>query len=419
MAQLSALLLFTILAFRLTTGSIIILKDYALLAFALYGLFIFLMVLGVAGSEDIPNGLFASARSAVYLATAIALYLLLSNTAELELHRTLSTTILFAAPVFYIVFLSSAVYAGVNVPKVLFEGFATGNPNYIQFSLFNKAFNALGSADEEFSSAARHGVMVVLCTFSLANLCLAQARSAAGTFLSWSVFAVAFISLSRTITISLLIIGALFIIRNLSSKELKLRYVVLFFACVLCLAAWLLTNADSAVASVLMIKFGEDIVNNPRLFEYSQVLGLIADHAFFGWGTGTPIEFNLTGSEYPHNFILYGWHQLGIFGLLTSSAFVVVVANQVWFAFRSALFYAAQREQQLSNAFMLGASLLIFVLVRLMFAKAGLLALAEWIAFTVGMASITKAHHEAGRQMESDKLTGIGAARGLVRPRFL
>ena len=78
------------------------------------------------------------------------------------------------------------------------------------------------------------------------------------------------------------------------------------------------------------------------------------------------------------------WHQLGVIGFFCALTFMLLVVAYIFMGVLRSSRYA-RCDRQRSGLYMVSSTLLCIVLVRLLFAKAGLLAVPEWVALAIAL----------------------------------
>lgn len=352
--------------------------------FAVYFSFIATLVLGlfwserpVAGMREIINLIFYSSSAMLFLAW------LRSLPERLVLH-TLAASARIVVPGFALLYLVSAIIAGVNIPQVVLQAVSTGNPNFLQYQLFAVVFNFGDPSSGSLSSAARHGVFLSLVSVSFTSIMLR--KLAPTTSIWWSLGAIGFtiLSLSRSVLFGIALASILVLVRHFRVGSGLRRGPTVAFLCFSFALIFAGVGPVAGVRSLVQDKFLVDVVNNPRVAELPQVLRLLNESPLLGRGTGTPLLLDELLAEYPHNFVLYGWHQAGILGLLTSVAFLWLLVANVITGLRLAVQFRGDSPLS-SNRHLLSAMLLCLVVARLFFAKAGLLAIPEWVAISLAI----------------------------------
>ncbi|MEO0329691.1 MAG: O-antigen ligase family protein [Pseudomonadota bacterium] len=352
--------------------------------FKIYGLFTVALLAGLTRTEDFGAGVSAIARSVVYMTLAYFFYIWLRTIPVEKCVNTLANSVFYVVPAFFVIFWMSSIFAGVDIIKQVLHALSTGNPNWLQYQVFAVVLNN-GVLDENgLSSAARHGIMVSLMTVAHLHLFLRRRKSLLGTALCIFVYSFVFFSLSRSAILALLLGYICVFSVKLVTRQLPITRLVFLGGSLFLVVVFSGVLQNSGLLSIFSEKFVSDIANNPRVHEFIQIVDRINTHAVLGWGTGSPLNLFGLNAQYPHNFILYGWHQAGIVGLLISTLFfgfvVATLCKGLSLSMRN-----ARSAPRVSRACLLSAALMCIVVVRLMFAKAGLLAVPEWIALCLSV----------------------------------
>jgi hypothetical protein len=362
------------------------------LAIKSYAIFLMCLTFGFTYTQDSGEGFVALVRGAAYLSLSYLFYAWLRSIPEDRCIRTLSRAIFYAAPAFFLIFLIAANSAGVNILKEVQFMLSSGNPNWLQYRIFTVVLNN-GVIDEGgYSSAARHGIMVSLMTVAHLHLMLRPEKSRVGSALAYFIYFFVFFSLSRSAILGMLLGYLCAATVQIFAGTFPIKR--FFFIGSLPLAFVMATGflQSSGISLIFADKFVSDVADNPRIYEFLQIIDLLETHAIFGWGTGTPLGLEGVEAQYPHNFILYGWHQAGLLGLAATTLFVAVIITGIFSGLSNAVRWS-RADAVRSRVHLLGAMLFCIVFVRLMFAKAGLLALPEWIALSLAVYAQRVASH--------------------------
>jgi len=348
--------------------------------FLTYFLFLAALMAMLPFSGDLLAGTTAIVRGIVYSTLAFCTYAWLRLEDPEDRCRELSRAIFWVAPGFFAVFYLSAMAAGVNLIDAIVHTVTTGNPYILQYRMFNLVLNG-GVVEDGLSSAARHGIVISLLSAVFLHVFLRERKSLLGTLLCIAIVLFALLSLSRSALLGAALGLMCYALFRLAEGRIRWARVLLFVG--VGFIAMNLGNVNtSGLTAILSEKFVSDIANNPRVMEFFQIVDRISDRAVFGWGSGTGLNLFGLEAQYPHNFILYGWHQAGLIGFAISLFFTILVVQYIFFATSSSMRYA-KIDQRVARMYCLSAMLMCFVLVRLMFAKAGLLAVPEWIALAL------------------------------------
>jgi O-antigen ligase len=347
--------------------------------YIVYFLFLLVLTLMLPFSGDLGAGFTAVARGVAYSTLAYFTYAWLIQEDPEVRSRELSSAIYWVAPGFFAFFYLSSLTSGVNLIEALVHAVSTGNPYVLQYRMFNLVLND-GAADGGLSSAARHGIVISLLTCVYLHLILRDRKSLLGTALCVAVILFALLSLSRSALLGAFLGLICYSFYRLAQQTFP--WVKVMFAAVVGLLVFLMNEGGGGLSQVLQEKFVSDVSDNPRVHEFSQTLGRINERVLFGWGTGT--HQNLTGldAQYPHNFVLYGWQQAGMLGFGLTFAFLALVVHFIGFTTSRAMRFS-RTDRTAARLFILSAMLMCFVLTRLLFAKAGLLAVPEWVALSL------------------------------------
>lgn len=345
--------------------------------FVVYFVFLGALAMGLPLSQDLGAGMTAVARGTVYSVLGYFTYMWLLNEEPKVRIGQLANAVFWVVPGFFAIFYISALSAGVDLIGTVIQTFSTGNPYYLQYRMFNVTLNG-GITEDGLSSAARHGIVISLLTVIYLHLLLRRMPSRLGNALCIAVVMFALLSLSRSALLGAALGLICYMFFRLAERKIKWTRVILVLGLGFALAL-AQGGLGDGLSTILREKFLEDILNNPRVFEFLQIVERLNERPVFGWGTGTGLGLFALDAQYPHNFILYGWHQTGLIGLAITVFFVFVIITYIVKCTSSAMRHAPS-DRDVARLFILAAMLMCFVLVRLMFAKAGLLAVPEWIA---------------------------------------
>ncbi|MCA0849969.1 O-antigen ligase family protein [Salipiger thiooxidans] len=357
-------------------------KDVVLLK--VYATYTAMLAVGIVASQDIGEGASSVLRSIAYGALAYLFYAYLRTLPVERCLKTLRVAVFYVFPAFALFYMISANLAGVNLLKSLQQAAMTGNPNLIQFQMFQVVLNNGVLDEDKLSSAARHGIMISLMTAAHLHMLMRTEKSRAGTLVCAFIYFLVFFSLSRSSILGLFLGVACIVVKQISAHQFRYARYLLLAMAVAVIVPTSGVFSGGGVSVILEEKFVGDIVDNPRVYEYSRVFDKIGEKVLFGWGTGTPQDIEGLKAQYPHNFLTYSWHQIGFLGFLVALSFLLLVVSYIVLGVVRSTRYA-RIDPQRSGMYMVSSTLLSIVLVRLLFAKAGLLAIPEWVALSLSL----------------------------------
>ena len=375
--------------------------------FIIHPILLGVLLASVPLSEQPGTGLFIVVRMSAYYIFGVVTFLWLSTLSRSELSNTLSKAVFFVVPWIFLVFGYYIAISGTNIIDVFLNAVRSGNPNYIQYHLFVMVLNKgslEGLSEEEMIDAAgRHGIMIFLIIIFFSRILIPrQAESrfvrVSGIILCWLLVLFVVISLSRAAMLIFMCSGVLFLTSKAVKSEIKPVTLFAFSFAALPAFTYIIINGGGAIGYVLYEKFIVDIANNPRVFEFLQIIDKINAKAILGYGAGT--ELNLFGlpAKFPHNIALFWWHQAGILGLLSA---MLAVLSFSYLCVRLLTLSIAEKSSVLSDIYLFSSILLVPAIVRMLVAKQGALALTEWISIALSV-SVCIIYHRSRVAQDSE-----------------
>lgn len=358
---------------------------------ALHPLLFLALFLALPVSSNPDLGMEIIVRMTSYYIFGLVIMLWLSTLDFEQLKYTLSRAIFYVLATFLGVFGYYVAVSGTNILSVFSNAISSGNPNFIQYHLFVTVMNKGNleglSAEDSIDAAGRHGIMMFFIILLFSRVLLPKVDESKlqlliGRLLILFVLALIFVSLSRVALLILLCSAILyFSYRFLLSKLSTLTYFALAGAA-LGVTFYLLFGEKGKIAVILYEKLFVDVVNNPRVFEFLQIIDEINANAFIGAGTGSELDLFGLEAKAPHNLILFWWHQAGFIGLCLS---VMTLAVFIAYCLRFWYLSVNCKTASTSHLYLLSAILFVTPIIRMLVAKQGALALTEWIAIAIAI----------------------------------
>jgi|GEM_PF-6214301 len=360
--------------------------------FLIHPLLFGILLFALPWSENPAAGLFIIIRLTSYYTFGLITLIWLESIHPGDLLSILSNAIFYVVPMFLLAFTYYVAVSGVNILEIITKAVQTGNANYIQFYLFvmvmNKG-NRDGLSDEEMIDAAgRHGIMIFLILIMFARILSIKGEETTrkkilGLCLCWIIVLTVFVSLSRAALLILFCACAMWFANLVLLKRPGfLAYWGILGAASL-VVTYIAFSGGGNLSDLIYEKLYVDVINNPRVREYSQIFFKINERVLLGYGTGTELNiFGLRG-KYSHNLILYWWHQAGFIGLVGALGALIFFISTTIKLWRKSLSSDFSQQGQL---FLLSSILLLPAIIRMMVAKQGALALTEWMAVSLCVA---------------------------------
>lgn len=350
------------------------------------------LLLALPFSDNLETGIKIIIRMSAYYVFGLLLLLWLCSIKVEEFRYTLSKSIFYVCTVFTTVFGYYVVASGTNILLVLSSAVQSANPNFIQYYLFVNVMNKGQldglTAEDSIAAAGRHGIMIFLIIVFFSRIILpkigeSRLQLVLGRFFAGAILGFIFLSLSR-VAILILICASLmyFLYRLALSKVSPATYLVLV-AALLFGIVYLYFGEQGQISDILYEKLIIDVVNNPRVFEFFQILDRIDHNSFFGAGTGTELDLFGLAAKAPHNLILFWWYQAGFIGLFFSAVALIVFIFFCWRLWSLSVNSPVRTD---GYVYLLSAILLVAPIIRMLVAKQGALAQSEWISIAVAVA---------------------------------
>lgn len=259
------------------------------------------VVSALLNNADIESAMLSYSEVLLYLTMSFSLVQMSSKYSIKSLSQELSSS---AFPLFFfgVVFVVFLAYRSIHENIVLLSFLSTSGLSELQYSVFSKIFGGDASSAARHSSAYAIGAVLVIscCCFS-------------GSARVWmAIFAVILLAIlaSRQAILAVALTAIVFLISSYS------RAGHLFLYCILGLVAFgvLVSFVPNESFEYLEYKFVQDILHNPRVEQFYIAIYELENYFFLGKGYGVLPE----GAAFPHNLILFSFHQGGIFALVLS-----------------------------------------------------------------------------------------------------
>ncbi len=383
-----------------------------------YFLFMLVLVIQLGSlmwSEDVAAGLSAVARSFFYLAISLGIYFWFVK-ADMGRFSVLASRLFCASvAILYALIMISFAIAGQNFFTVVFEALFSGNPNALQYRVFYKLFNDYSLAPSElenYSSAARHTIALSLVFLSIiASVALRRVAPATKTLVLASMLAVLFflaISMSRSAVFSLLvpIVFLLHIVVLRRPGPVVLMGVFGLLIGLIAVSVASVSDSTGGVTEVLQGKFIDDIVNNPRINDFGDVIANISENPWVGAGIGTPIRGLFIRSDEVHNFFFHVWHGTGIVGAIAALALGAYLVSVLIGAYRGGI---KADSFEIACIYLIVVYALSSSLLRMSVAGGGDISLSEWCMLAIGLAFADRLNKPEGRKSTGANRTSKAA----------
>ncbi len=224
----------------------------------------------------------------------------------------LSLGLSLGAVLFFACMFFAAAKRGKNVVNIYVHAIATTDPNYVQHALYGKLFTEPGERRQAEDATGRHTIFLLMI-LGAATTWLNTRESWTGRkprhWQWWMIGVFVFlvlVSLSRQTTV---VMGVFFACIALGTRSQALP-----LATIGALLVGLALVVYPPLREMVETKFIDGVINNPRVAQYGRAISEISAEPWWGNGAGVRVS----DGYFPHNFILHGWHQAGLAGLLAT-----------------------------------------------------------------------------------------------------
>lgn len=359
---------------------------------------IVLLAISLMWSDSRLDGLNFITRQFFYFCLSICASLWLITIQPATLIKSASLSMFVAVPAFLAILVEHIVSQNINLLNLVQEASRTSRPEYIQYHLFVRLFNestGLENANIVVSAANRHGVLLSLmttCIFYLVGRSkLRQTRlRQLGDLLAIVFASILLISVSRSALLVSIICVTILLTGNLLRRGVRFFHIIATLLAIFAIFAILNLQQLNSIREIGSDKFISDVLENPRVYEYLNVIERIGDSPALGAGAGTPIQLDQGDAQYVHNHALHYWHQAGFIGLVLSISMFLYLVSVLH---RSLIKASRTPIAILSDMLVLVSCFCVFPLVRMAVAKSGALSVSEWTAIAVMSALVVHIKH--------------------------
>jgi len=319
-------------------------------------------------SADNLNHSFALVfKNIVYLVLPVGIYMGMKHSKPI-VYRNLFIVFLCA-------FVLAVFYYGIqrSVDFSLFLSFFLGGSfSEVQYGVFHKLFAdyRLVRYESASASAFRHGILyLVLCTFLISKFYSVDShRVLRLDHRDLIIMLLSILFLSRQVLVCTFFYYLLLIL--FYQKNIYFR--AMFIAFIVAVIIFFVSGFNVTINENVYEKLIYDVLNNPRLIDFSIALSDFSDRVAIGVGYGV----TLPSGSYAHNLVINQLHQTGILGGVLA---IFLVVHLISVCFNSIFLFI----KYYYSAHLILACLVSIPILKMLVGVAGNLDFASWFAIGI------------------------------------